>query len=90
MDPHIRSRAPQEMNDQILRCLSVASFVVFHSFMRREGNPLGLVWDWPFWVRFLATQKMNASAAADKPLTINTNQGGQPSSPFIALKFKPY
>jgi hypothetical protein len=64
MDALIRSRAPQEMNDQILRCLSEASCVVFHSVLRSAGNPLGLVWDWPFLVRFLAMQKMNAQAAA--------------------------
>jgi hypothetical protein len=57
--PSMRSRAPEEMNDQILRCLSVASCVVFRSFLRSAGNPLGQAWDWPFLIRFLATQKMN-------------------------------
>ena len=63
MDALIRSRASQELNDQILRCLSVASCVVFHLVLRSAGNPLGQVWDWPFLVRFLATQKMNVRIA---------------------------
>ena len=43
MDALMRSRAPEGLNE-ILRCLSVASCVVFHSVLRSGGNPLGQAW----------------------------------------------
>ena len=43
MDALMRSRAPEGLNE-ILRCLSVASCIVFHSVLRSGGNPLGQAW----------------------------------------------
>ena len=51
----MRSRAPEEMNDKILRYLSAASYVVFHSVLRSGGGKHGLA----FFGSFFGHAKMN-------------------------------